>query len=145
MSRFWDKAKKFEEFKNVLAEEAEKIVESERFLATEVSVKSGPFTTTGVLYKTHFLNVLRQQFEMWEYDTCVMFRPGSNEMEKLKVNHSMKGRYVRLIYDMLREEVMKSKDRDVMWGETDTGERKSFVRYVQIFSNKTATTLKVLV
>lgn len=89
-------------------------------------MKSGPFTMIEVFYKRYVVNVLRRQIEIWQDNNCVMLRPCSSEMEKLKVNHPMNGSYFKQMYDTLREEVMKSNDRDVMWSEWDNRGKKQF-------------------
>lgn len=69
-------------------------------------------------------------------------RPGWGSVENLERRNPMNGLCSGHIYDTPNEEVIRDKNKDMNWKESDAVDGQSFIAYVQVYSAKTATSLK---
>lgn len=72
-----------------------------------------------------------------------MFRPENvGGMDRSWVGQAMRRIYLQGMYAAVREEVMQNESRDVFWSNWSEGRCRSFMVFVQEFSDKTAATVK---
>lgn len=137
---FKEVVKSYKDCEMMMNCEKEKLIEKIGFVKNEISVTLGRITMARVVYKRSLVDLLRMQLILLGGDNIAL-RPHSDKSERFDINHPMNGFYFRGLYEMQKKELMRGADRERIRNETLGIERQSFVAYVQVISNKTATSL----
>lgn len=93
------------------------------------------------LYRKDVIDVLRSQVKVAN-DTEVMFRPCFNEQNRDFVSHPLHSEFFAELYMSIRSHIMGSANSKIQWNQSRDSMPKSFIGMLQIYTDKTATTLK---
>ena len=93
------------------------------------------------LYKKNVIEVLRTQLKI-SGDKDITFRPCFNEMNRDFVSHPLQSEFFATLYKSVRTEIMSSEEASIEWNQSRSTTPNSFIGMLQIYTDKTATTLK---
>jgi len=94
---------------------------------------------SSVLYAKNAIHVLQKQVSM-SHDQNFSFRPASEE--RAEISEPMHTQYFNSLYSQCRMNVMSSRSKDSFWVDSVADKNSSFVGFFQLYSDKTAMTLK---
>lgn len=95
-----------------------------------------------MLNRNYSIGALFRQLQFANVKEDVKFRAGHCQELEAGVHHLKEAKLYLNIYNDRKIEVMRSEKSDVVWNEMQEGMEKFFVRYSQIATDKTATTVK---
>ena len=119
------------------------IADTDGFSKFEVSFDDGDDIHKSLLYRKDVVRVLQKQVEMASQGDFIYNSCGSNTGTTNARNtwcHPLDTDYFTSFEDILRKRVMSSSNPDIFWSSTST--RHCFPGFIQVFTDKTVTTLK---
>ena len=108
------------------------------------STTSDGSTVQTTMYLANPVDVLQRQIQELDKKGDFIFRPTEkikSTSGELRQNQPMHTDYFHDMYKAVRQRVMSSSDRTLVWNDNDASFPESFVGFLQLFSDKTASSL----
>lgn len=116
------------------------LLHHEGFIRTPVRLEGPGQTEVPSLYSKNIVQVLQKQVALTRKDDAIFQIP---DVPSATPGHPMETGHFKDVIEGIRSDVMKSKGQNgAWWNDSDKNFPRSFVGLVQLYSDKTATTLK---
>lgn len=122
---------------NSLEQSKESVMQERGFNKVFLSVSSQDGTSYH-MYVKNIVSVLQKQVELAKVGDFT-FRPSRRDASEL-MEHPLHSDWFNSLYNWRKSLVQRSKNEDIFW--TEDGMLRSFIGFIQLFSDKTAASLK---
>ena len=145
LSLFREKIRTVSECRRLATEKCRHMFRNSGFQETHIDTTWSDGTKgRTALYLRDSVDVLREQFIALDRSDSFAFRPtqkGKRSDGSLIQTELMQSEFFHTVYNSIRQRVFSSRNEKVVWKDTDRALPRSFVGFLQVFSDKTASTL----